>query len=69
MEVEYIKIMKIATKLPSRSWGEMKRFATQEDEAVAHIPPVARLVPVRVELALAGIPVHVEEVWVAVRIV
>ena len=49
------------------SKAKVLRLATQEDEAVAHIPPVARLAPERVEPAPAGIPAHAEEAWVAVR--
>jgi len=45
----------------------MKRFATDEDKAIVAIPPVVRIVPIRVEIALAIIVVHLENMRVAVR--
>jgi hypothetical protein len=45
----------------------MKRFATEEHEAVVAIPPIVRVVPIRVELELAIVVVHIEHVLVAVR--
>ena len=47
----------------------MKRFATEKHEAIAAIPPVVRVVPVRVELALARTAIHVEQMRVAVRVI
>lgn len=47
---------------------EMKRFARQEDEVIVSIPPVVRVVPIRVEIPLAIIVVHIEQVHIAVGI-
>ena len=45
----------------------MKRFATEEHQAITTIPPIARIVPIRVEVELAIITVHIEHVPVTVR--
>ena len=47
----------------------MKRFATEEHEAIVAIPPVVRVVPVRVELALARTAVHLKQMRVAIRVI
>jgi len=47
----------------------MKRFATEEHETIVAVPPIVRLVPVRIKLALAVVRVHVEHVRVAIRVV
>ena len=47
----------------------MKRFATEEHEAIVAIPPVVRLVPIRIKLPLAVVGIHVEQMRVAVRVV
>jgi hypothetical protein len=46
----------------------MKRFARQKDEAIVSIPPVVGVVPIRIEIPLAIIVVHIEQVRVAVGI-
>lgn len=46
----------------------MKRFARQKDKAIISIPPVVRVVPIRVEIPLAIVVVHTEQVRIAVGI-
>ena len=46
-----------------------KLLATEEDETIVAIPPVVRIVPIRVEPQLVTVTIHVEHVRVAIRVV
>lgn len=47
--------------------GEMRRFATNENNPILRTPPIVRSRPIVVEPGLAGIPIHVPNVRIAVR--
>ena len=46
----------------------MERFARQKNKAIVSIPPIAWVVPIRIEISLAIIVVHIEQVRIAVGI-
>ena len=57
------------TKLSNhKSWREMKRFATEEDETVVTVPEIVRVAVVSVEKAFVVIVFNVEQVEVAIRV-
>lgn len=56
------------TKLPNcKSWGEMKKVATEEPHVVG-VPEVVGVAVVRVEPQTIVVPLNVEHVQVAIRI-
>jgi len=56
------------TKLPHKSRREIKRVATDEDEAVVTIPEVVRVTVVATQPATIVVVFNVEHLEVAVRV-
>jgi hypothetical protein len=48
--------------------GKIKRVATSEDEAIVEIPDIVGVVVVAVEPQVRVIPLHVEQLEVAIRV-
>jgi len=53
---------------PIKRWEKIKRVATNEHEAVISIPDVVRIVIIAIEPQVGIIPLHVEQLEVAIRI-
>lgn len=55
-------------KTPPQGRGEMKRFATEENEATVAIPPVVETTIIVVQPQLVIVAIDVEQVRVAIRV-